>query len=315
MFEDSTRVVIISSSHTKNVGPRIGSIGYATPMPTEPTFLSHPSQFTNGFVLFALRIVFTRYGYEKKRPKYEVKKLIGAIPIVNELRKNLETERTVRKLLENLPKNDLDSHAWLKAKVNLLGKTDNINICILVPTKNNPDLRTCSNSEFDAWIKSVMLQEHFKTSIKKILNNRACFRRLPNRRLIGIVDTVEFGLKSKEKYNTFVKYILEKENRRKDLIELVRTVRAIHSRSVLVHHSRVISRALGNGGELYRKGTDSANAITCRLINFMFIDHMTKWKMELLSKAKMVKNRNSMATKIIKTKEVLESIADEVYNK
>ena len=121
MFEDSTKVVVISSSHTKGVGPRIGSIGYAAPIGTRGSaFLPQQTQFINGFALFALRIIFIRYGYEKERPKYEVKRLLGAIPIVNELRKNSEAEKIVRTSVEKLPKNDFSNHLWLKTKEQLI---------------------------------------------------------------------------------------------------------------------------------------------------------------------------------------------------
>jgi len=317
MFEDSTKAIIISSSHIKGVGPRIGSVGYAVPIRVNTSvFLPHQTQFINGFVLFALRMVFIRYGYGKERPKYEVKKLLGAIPIVNELRKNSETERIVRTSVEKLPKNDFNGHSWLKAKLDLFGKTDNINVCIVAPTRNNSfDLRTCSNLEFEAWFVSLMLQEHVRLSIKKIINNKIYLNKLPVEGANYIGNHLRFYFRTRKNQGAFIDYILEEKGRREDLIKFVRTLKTIYLRRSLVQHTKSISRILNNPGIIYRRGSMNMGSLLCKLTNHMFTDGVINWKLDVLNKAKVVKNKDSITAKIRKTKEVLEHMASEISNK
>jgi len=317
MFEDSTKAIIVSSSHTKGIGPRVGSVGYVVSGGTNTSkFLPQQTQFINGLALFALRMIYIRYGYEKERPKYEIKSLIGAIPIVNELRKNSESENIVRTCIEKLPKNDFNSHMWLKAKLDLLGKTDNVNVCILAPINSiGSDLRTCSNLEFEAWFKSLMFQEQTKISIKRIVNNKAYIDKLPNKKIKYISESIRYYLRSKENNDTFMEYILDRKDRREDLIKFVRIIKPIYSNKTFLYHTESMSRLLIKDGYIYKRGSRDINTLFCKLVNYMFIDNILNWKLNLLNKSKLVKNRGSIAAKIRKTKEVLESMANEINSK
>jgi hypothetical protein len=317
MFEDSTKIIVISSSHIKGVGPRIGSIGYAAPHRTNKiTFLPQQTQFVNGLVLFTVRVSFIRYGYEKERPKYEVKELIGAIPIINELKKNDETENILRTYIERLPRTNFDSHLWLKTKLDLLNRTDNVNVCVLVPINaNDSDLRTCSDVEFVAWFKSLMFKEQTKASIYKIVSNRTYLNRLPIKDLIYIGDNFRFYFRSKRNEGAFINHILGSSNRRRDLIRFLKIVKPIYSKGILSDHKEVISRLLTNSKFVYKRGARPTNMLFCKLVNYMFIDNIINWKLDVLKKSRIVKNRNSIAAKIKKTREVLGSMANEINNK
>jgi len=316
MFENSTRVIVISSSHRKGIGPRVGSIGYAVPCGTNvATFLPQRTQFMNGLVLFPLRVAFIRYGYEKERPKYEIKKLIGAIPIVNELRQNSMSEKIIRTCIEKLPKEDFDSHLWLKTKLNLIGKTDNVSTCILAPVNDNSNLITCSNLEFKTWFESFISQEHAKRAVKKIVNNRMYFNKLHDQRLGYVHENLRLYLGNMNDSGLFIKYMLDSVDRRKDLVRFIRIASSIYFNGFFTQHAESITRLLTKREYIYKRGSSNTSMLFCRLVDHMFIDVVTNWKLGILSKAKTVQNRSSIAAKIKKTKEVLESIAKEVSKK
>jgi len=317
MFENSTKVIVISSSHTKGMGPRIGSIGYAAPFASNNrAFVPQKSQFINGLSAYPLKVAFIRYGYEKERPRYEIKKLIGVIPIIHELRNNSESEKIIRTFIEKLPRSNFDSHTWLKTKLHLLGKTDNVNVCVIVPTdKINSDLRTCSALELRAWFESFTSQAYAKTAIFRIVSNNSYIGKLPDKDIIYIGKNIKYYLQDPQDGGRFIDYVLKSAKKRKDLVKLIQMTKAVCSSEILTDHIEEISRLLMRNDCLYRKGADDTNRLLCKLVDHIFIDTVVNWKLTVLGKSKVVQNKGSIAVKIRKTKEVLKSIADEVSKK
>ena len=318
MFEDSTKAIIISSSHIKGPGPRIGSIGYAIPYQESyrTKFLPSDTQFINGLVLFSIRMTFIRYGYEKERLKYEVKNLIGVVPIINELRKNSDSERILKIFVEKFPKSNFDSHLWLKAKLDLTGKTDNIDVCILAPVNTyDSDLRVCSNMEFNAWFRNFMFRDHTRMSIFRIIHDDIYLNKLPEGQLIHIAKMLRIYFKSKTDGDTFINYIIGSADRREELIRLLKLIKSSYSKNILPEHKRFMTRLLAEGRYDFKRGSHATNLLFCRLLEFMFVDKIFNWKLDLLATKAPMKNRTSIAAKLKRIKEVLESMANEINRK
>ena len=185
----------------------------------------------------------------------------------------------------------------------------------MAQNKGTVDLRTCGNLEFEAWFKSIMLQEHTRISIKRIVNNKTYLNKLPDKKLNYMAENLSFYFKARHDDDAFINYVLKQESRREDLVKFIRIMKTIYPRKIFSQNTKFISRALGNTNVIYKKGSSNMNILLCRLVNYMFIDNVINWKLDILNKSKAVKHRGSIAAKIRKTKEVLESIANEISSK
>lgn len=140
-------------------------------------------------------------------------------------------------------------------------------------------------------------------------------RKLPLGKLEHVCANLSFYFRSKSNDQAFMNHILDKKSRRRDLIQFIKMVKPIYSGRILPKHTRLVSRLLAKDGRVYKRGTNEMGILLCNLVNHMFINDVLNWKLNALSKAKAVKNKDSIATKIRKTKGVLESIANETNNK
>jgi len=319
MFSDPTRAIVLSSSHTKGVGPRIGSIGYASSIGIElhpSRFIQLNSQFVTGLVLTAIRMSFIRYGYEKRRPKYEVKLILGVTPIINELKKTEEVDSIISTFIDKFPKTDFTTHSWLSTKMDLINKTDNIEVCILAPTKNTDlDLRTCSEMEFCAWFNSFMILEYNKVSIWRSIHKENVIERLRSKEMRDCARLLSMYYRSKNEADDLVNYVSAFPERRDSMIKLIRALKATYSRKLLQNHDHHICNLLLEGRYTFKKGTEAMNTLYCKLTEFMFIDKAFDSKLDVLKKSKALKNKELIADKLKRTKEVLESMADEISEK
>ena len=316
MFSDVTKTTVVSSSHVKGVGPRIGSIGYASSYGAAPhpsRFLPLNNQFITGLILTALRVAFIRYGYEKGRPKYEVKNILGVVPIVNELKKVREVEDILRTFIEKFPKTNFSTHNWLSNKIDLVNKTDNIEVCILAPIKSiESDLRTCSHMEFCAWFNTFMNLDRNKVGIWRMVSKDNLVNRLHNREMTDYARLLRMYFSSKSDADDLINYISKDLQRRTLMLKLIRALKSTYSRKMLIDHQTDMSRLLLEGRYNYRKGSKALNNLYCKLAEFMFIDEIFNAKMDILKNSKGLKNKDLISNKFKRTKEVLESIGDEI---
>lgn len=313
MFADATKSIVISSSRLKGLGARVGSIGYVTTHSAMTTrFLSQNTQFINGLVVFPIRVSFIRYGYEKERPKPEGKDIIGVLPIISELRKNSESENILRTFIEKFSKTDFDSHLWLKTKLDLLGKTDYVDICVIAPVgAQHSDLRTCSTIEFDAWFKSFMFKESVRRSISNFVYNDAHLLKLPDAQLIDIASKLRIYFESAKGRDVFMDYILATADRRENFIKCVRMIRQTPIRKSLDIYKRHTVKLFTRNRPEFKRGTQGMNVLFCKQSERMFIDEVFDWKLKVLAKSS-IKNIGSIISKARKTKEVIESMSREV---
>lgn len=319
MFENVTKAIVISSSHLKGVGPRIGSVGYTSSIieagRAQSRFLPQTTQFINGIVVYPTRIAFIRYGYEKSRPKYEVKTVLTVMPIVNESRKLDETEHIIRTFVDKFPKNDFNNHMWLKTKLDLLKRTENVDVCVVVPIKDyKSDLRTCSKIEFTAWIRSVLYPEQNRINTYRILYNMNAFNKLPDPALKESAMLLKGIFTSTEKEDELIEYLSNRPQRRVDIVRLLMSLNAIYSNRSITAQKSHIARLLLNGRYIFKKGNKNMSDLLCRLTEHMFIDDMFSWKMLAVKESKNVKNNKAITNRLTLTKEVMLTMSDE-FNK
>lgn len=311
MFAGSTKSIIITSSRFKGLGARIGSIGYAT-SGQNLTFLTQSTQFINGLVASPIRITFIRYGYERERPKYEVKNIIGIVPIISELRKDSESETIIRTFTDKFPKTDFDSHLWLKTKLDLLGKTDNIDVCILAPVgTHRSDLRICSDMEFNAWFKSLMYKESIRRPIYNFVHDDVCIHKLPDEQLRDIASKLRIYFESGKGRDAFIDYILSNRPRREDLIKCISMIRQNHSNKAFASYRRSVLNLFSRNKLNFKRGSKIMGSLSCKLSERMFVDEIFYWKLRALTQSS-IKNSKSIANKAKRTKEVIESMANEI---
>lgn len=311
MFAGSTKSIIIASSRLKGLGARIGSVGYAT-SGQNLTFLAQGTQFINGLVVSPIRMTFIKYGYERERPKHEVKNIIGIAPVINELRKDSESENIVRTFVDKFQKTDFDSHLWLKTKLDLLGKTDNIDVCILAPVDTHrSDLRVCSNVEFGAWFKSLMYKENIRSHIYNFVYNDTYLRKLPGEQLKDIALRLRIYFESEKGRDAFTDYILEAPHRRENLVRCVRMIDQSYSRKALVSYRKSVLNLFTRNKANFKRGAKIMGALSCKLAERMFVDEIFHWKLTALAKSS-IKNSRSIANKTKKAKEVIESMVNEI---
>jgi hypothetical protein len=319
MFENITKAIVISSSHLKGVGPRIGSVGYVSNIieagRSQSRLLPQITQFINGIVVYSTRVAFIRYGYEKSRPKYEVKTILAIMPIVNENRKLDKTEHIIRTFIDKFPKNNFNSHIWLKMKLDMLNRTDNIDVCIIVPLKDyKSDLRTCSELEFTAWIKSFLYTEQTRINIYRVLHNVNALNKLTDPELQEPAVKLRDIFRSAQKEDDLINFLATTPKSRVDYIRLLMSLNAIYSNKSIIAQKSRMSRLLLAERFNFKKGSRNMNDLICRLTDHMFIDDIFSWKMNVLKESRNVKNNKAIANRLALTKEVMLKMSEE-FNK
>lgn len=181
MFNTSTKVAVLASSNTKNIGPKPGSIGYAV-SEGAPYYVPHllVPDITDGIMLSRSKVAFIRYGFGKERPKYEYKPILNVFPIIDKSTKTEGFDEIVTKVVNKFSKEDFGNKFWLNSKANIMGATSS-NVCIMAPILTlGVDLRICSNLEFSAWFNNTLSSYDTKYSLSKIIANNHYLSKLPS---------------------------------------------------------------------------------------------------------------------------------------
>lgn len=228
MFNTSTKVAVLASSNTKNIGPKHGSIGYAVSEGAQhyvPHLLS-PS-ITDGIMLSRSKVAFIRYGFGKERPKYEYKPILNVFPIIDKSTKTENFDEVVSKVVNKFSKEDFGSKFWLNCKADIIGATK-ANVCIMAPILTlGVDLRTCSNLEFSAWFSNTLSSYEAKSSLSRIIANRHYFSKLPSvesRQVAVNLRRCMIDVTCKSKY---LNDIIDSSETRTPVIEFIRLLYSI----------------------------------------------------------------------------------------
>lgn len=175
MIKAGTRIIVLTSSLKRKIGPRVGSIGYVAQIgkPGENIFHSEKENI----LVHLTRVIFTQYGFEKNKQRDEAKFFLNTLPLSFERGKmsNDIIDQDITKVGDI----ETSSNFWeqLKAMVTTTNGQSSIHNGILVPLpfiENN--LLQLEAKEFRSWLKSLLMDYNFYKALSVINNaqNRVC---------------------------------------------------------------------------------------------------------------------------------------------
>jgi len=150
MFDLGTKIVILASTRKKGVGPRKGSVGYASALQNRGTF--------DHFALAATlnEVFFFRYGFETQQ-RLEKKAIISVFPIIKPEQGDIHSQvRSVVKRIHS-PKS---SKVWdeIRAYFDVVPR---VPITLAAPLSCcRTNMSEASKKEFYAWMESLLLSSN-----------------------------------------------------------------------------------------------------------------------------------------------------------
>ena len=186
LFTGQKIIVLVSSNSKTGAKIRRGSLGYIS------SFGTSRVNYKSNFILIPAKIIFTRFGYEKKH-RIESKIVYLLYPIessinIKYIRKYLITKIKVAKSMTPLLKQDL---------LNEGVKLNKLDIIVVNKTNEKVNILTDKN-EFSAWFSSVIQSGIFHKLYKIEGNNE--FKKVKLDLLTNINNEI-FDLKKCLQYN------------------------------------------------------------------------------------------------------------------
>lgn len=243
MMKTGTRVIVLTSTLKRGIGPRQGSIGYITNKKVSAIRFHGPLKT---FVSLT-SVVFTRYGFESKRRK-EHKFFINMFPILTDgnldclvdFTKPAAIKKYFNSRINELSKVDIlnKGNFWHQVRKELVRiyhlDPRNIKAGVLVPAFR-PDLLICNDMEFAAWLDAMLADSDIYSALSHLT-------RAKNKRISDMIDSSTLSLL----YTTIVdkKYrkimLAEYANTLENRKHVIRNLRIVHS--VAHRHSERIKR-------------------------------------------------------------------------
>ena len=220
MFDLGTKIVILASTRKKGVGPRKGSLGYASSCQNRGTFDQY------GLAATLNEVFFFRYGFETQE-RVEKKAIISIFPIIKPDQGDIHDQ--VRSLVKRVysPKS---SQVWdeIRAYFDVVPR---VPITVAAPLNcHRTDLSKVGTKEFYAWLESLFLG----TPLLSFLNDAVNSQHVTNSETIGL------GLSDLEMFRTMamdrgfkqarMKEMASDEFTRKHTVELLRPLIAFAGR-------------------------------------------------------------------------------------
>lgn len=264
-----SKVIVITSSVKKGIGPRKGSIGYLSDV-------SMYGGYSNKISAYAqpIRVVFTRYGFESKTRK-ERKGFINILPVVHK-----DTTHGYAKIIENI---DVNTLFWARMRESLASPNNKSKAAfpygILVPLET--DLMGCGFEEFFVWLESHILSKMFHKAIVSVSSNRERLSGIIDIRVIDLLLTIT---KSKELRNLWKDTIKESVDFRGLLIKTIRQITSIVFRRNSFDEASTLKYLMRT----------NPNGIGSILVDNYYVDSEYYWKSNLITKVNRT-NKNALS--------------------
>lgn len=157
MFNSGTKIIVLSSSKKKGLGPRKGSLGFVSSCEGKSVFDKYDVIATFN------RVVFTRYGFEARK-RTEFKNIISVFPLIRAKKGDIESQ--VFSLIKriNSPKSE---HVWEEIRSSFnLGRNEPI--VLACPLDCQPsNILDYDLPDFKAWVSSTLSNNSFKNQLNK----------------------------------------------------------------------------------------------------------------------------------------------------
>jgi len=162
MIRTGKRVIVLASSLKGGIGPRRGSIGYAS---ASPALKSKYYNDELGCFAQPIQITFMRYGFEKTQRK-ETKYFINVVPFDTHQFENIERPvelDTIDCLIDKVGKINSEGYFWdsVKNRVTSVFGRKSVHIGIVVPIPNQRNLINMGNEEFETWAETFLTNHEF----------------------------------------------------------------------------------------------------------------------------------------------------------
>lgn len=230
MFERSTKVIVIASSTTKNVGARHGSVGYITDC-GQPKYIGTIQIGEATVVVAPATILFIRYGFGKERPRYEKKSVLVAFPIFPKPNAGkLSVDEKISIFIKKFKKEKFNESTWYNTKSVFTDRPENMDVCIVAPHPvRDYDLLDCSHAEFEAWFDGIILSHRMRITLDKVANKPSYAIRFPADIRIHFADLRDCAMHKDARMEYL--WTLKKAPKLKKVI--IETIRMVHCVSVV----------------------------------------------------------------------------------
>jgi hypothetical protein len=178
MFDLGTKIVILASTRKKGVGPRKGSVGYASACQNRGIFDQY------ALVTTLNEVFFFRYGFETQE-RVEKKAIISVFPIIKPDQGDIHSQ--VRSLIKRIhsPKS---SQVWDEVRA-YYDVVPRVPITLVAPLNCcRTDVSKASTKEFYSWLESLLLG----SNLLSFLNDAVSSRHVTNTKMSTInMDSLE----------------------------------------------------------------------------------------------------------------------------
>jgi len=297
MFSAGTRVYACSSAVTgKKLGPKRHSLGYISDS-NEAHYISHISNFpikNQSFILVPLKIVFTRYGREKKQ-RCEAREFLQILPVIKEKRDGDAISKLTKQIISIFNDNELTKNTRWRALCSSHANTTS-HFGTVLPVGCAKASRM-EGEEVNAWLSSILRNRLFSSlirgnrdlsTLKSLVGN--------NDLLIWISNAVSKG-KTRQDLITWAN---EHPGNMHQLIETIQNI-----------NTTFTSRMLNNNikdGEILLKGSLRTNSYLTWITDRMFDDK------EIITKKINIVQKTVTSSNLINFAKNLEYIRSEYLN-
>lgn len=285
MMKTGTRVIALTSTLKKGMGPRKGSIGYITNRVTsQPQFDRQFKTFVSG-----VHVIFTRYGFESKQRR-EHRYFINMLPILTggslsdlgHFEDPIAIKEYFDSKLDELAQIDIKDYGiWREIEKELVYTygSGKVYTGVLVPI-SRPDLLTCDNLDFIAWLDAMLANQYIYKDLKRLIGSK-------NKKLFNIIDgsTIsdlnEMISNKKFKVGMLIHYASTSERRK----EVIRNLAAAHSITHRYNERKreegLISYLRSRSGADFLQGSRLISSLTL-LYSPSYCESEFLWKAKLL---------------------------------
>jgi hypothetical protein len=254
MFESNTKVIVLASSSSKNIGPKYGSVGYVVSSGSPIYIQKLP--IGNGVAISLSDILFIRYGFGKERAA-ERRLILNIFPIFTKpLQKGSTISKEMNKLLRNFSKYEFNEEPWFGIKASQVPNPSKLIVAVLAPLKSTgEDLVSCSEMEFEAWFNSYARNVAMTATLSKVCAE-PYYSRLPfdadHKELLRLFKNYS---NSKTDKKTLIKHVVDNEVARKAFIRTIVLTKSIifgqSSKSAMEKSLKVASMFGGSSNHLH----------------------------------------------------------------
>lgn len=292
MLDYGTKVKILASTAKNTASPRKGSIGYIIDN-SNGYYIFYNKNLK--FMVSLYKVLFTRYGFENKKTRREIKHVINIFPIIKDKMTISSSKSYIQEVIKKLGNSKTNNKRWKEIRTEFFPTIKAAAFVIACPEDCNPiRLDTCDLSEFRAWVDSHILS----ISMRMMLFSMT---RAANKKFITCqISTNYINLLSKQsekKYSTEYIFkeiskfsgITDEKQIRMDLVRIINLMKTIECTKECIKHITQFRKVVLGSHMMAPNGQIASTSIYRHFGQYLFDKYLNIKKIKVIGD---IKNRN-----------------------